>query len=1024
MTPNPARAVEIFTEALQLPAEERAAFLDRACVNDDGLRRKIEALLRSNDRAGGFLEKPADATIGEVRIKATAGEKPGDQIDRYKVLQQIGEGGCGVVFLAEQQEPVVRRVALKVVKPGMDTKSVIARFEAERQALALMDHPSIAHVFDAGTTESGRPYFVMELVEGVKITDYCDQHSLPLPARLELFIQVCDAIQHAHQKGIIHRDIKPSNILVTTGPDGKPAPKVIDFGIAKATTGRRLTDKTIFTALEMLIGTPAYMSPEQAALTSADVDTRTDIYSLGVLLYELLTGTTPFDTRELLKAGLDEVRRVIRNQAPVPPSTRLSTMLASDVVKVSKHHTAEAPKLIREMRGDLDWIVMKALEKERARRYATANGLAMDVKRYLENEAVVARPPSPIYQFQKLVSRHKLGFAAFGFVLATLVAALAVSSWSLTKEKRAHHEAETARRDEIEQRKKAELGERNALTAATRSREVSEFLKRTVFGVHPVVANGRDTAISQEILDRTVTNLDLELTNQPAVQADMKLWIGGLYVALGRADKAEPLLRDALAYYRKAPTGAELQISDALSRLCLLHMTAQPHRLGEAEQEVREALNIETKLAAKPNLQIVVLKTRLAWIRLLLGQAAQAESIFREAFDQGRPLAEHAPETLLDTRGGLAIALGAQNKFGPAETLLRESLAIEREKLGAEHPYVANDLFRLADVLDREAKPADAEPLLRQCLTIRRKVLAADHPGIDETLAALGRVLCAQGKDTDAEGVYRDLLEVRRKRFGDEHSRVAEAVTDLAEVLVASHDEAEFARLAGEFPRAWLARSDYSAQRGSWPEAMAAASRYLQTQPADHEGYHLAAPLLVQTGNRAAYEELCQKITTRFAGATDPYTADRMAKDCLILPRPGADLKVPAELAETAVTQGRGDSGALPFFQCCKALAEYRQGHWDGALDWARKAAKNPFACSRAEACAILAMTHCQLKQTEESRAALKECAELVQTQLPKLEDGNLGGDWRDWIIVHALLTEARSQIEGQALQAGAPVEK
>src|SRR5580765_5945005 len=287
MAANSGLAIEIFTEAIQLPVEERGAFLERTCVDNEGLRLKIEALLKANDRAEGFLERTAAAYIGERRGKMAPGEKPGDWVDRYKLLKQIGEGGWGVVFVAEQQTPVLRRVALKVVKPGMDTKSVIARFEAERQALALMDHPNIAHVFDAGATEIGRPYFVMELVEGVKITDYCDRHSLSTDDRLGLFTQVCDAIQHAHQKGIIHRDIKPSNILVTAGPDGKPASKVIDFGIAKATAGQVLTDKTIFTAAEMLIGTPTYMSPEQTALAGTEVDTRTDIYSLGVLLYEL-----------------------------------------------------------------------------------------------------------------------------------------------------------------------------------------------------------------------------------------------------------------------------------------------------------------------------------------------------------------------------------------------------------------------------------------------------------------------------------------------------------------------------------------------------------------------------------------------------------------------------------------------------------------------------------------------------------------------------------------------------------------
>jgi serine/threonine protein kinase len=321
--------------------------------------------------------------------------------------------------MADQEEPVRRRVALKVIKLGMDTKSVIARFEAERQALALMDHPNIAKVLDAGCSESGRPYFVMELVKGIKITDYCDQNKLPTRERLRLFAQVCQAIQHAHQKGVIHRDIKPSNILVTLY-DGVATPKVIDFGIAKATQ-QRLTDKTLFTAFEQFIGTPAYMSPEQAEMSSLDIDTRSDIYSLGVLLYELLTGRTPFDAKELLRAGLDEIRRVIREEEPVRPSTRLSTMLAADRTEVATQRQADPAKLTRLLHGDLDWIVMKALEKDRSRRYETANGLALDVQRYLTDEPVVAGPPSSLYRFRKFVRRNKLAFAAVSAVLGTLV---------------------------------------------------------------------------------------------------------------------------------------------------------------------------------------------------------------------------------------------------------------------------------------------------------------------------------------------------------------------------------------------------------------------------------------------------------------------------------------------------------------------------------------------------------------------------------------------------------------------------
>src|ERR1035438_3835410 len=339
------REIEVFNAALELPARERVAYLDKACVGDDALRKHVEDLLRASEVAGAFIERPAQVPPGPggtVRFPVIPAEKLGDRIGRYKLLQQIGEGGCGVVYMAEQEEPVRRRVALKVIKLGMDTKSVIGRFEAERQALALMDHPNIAKVLEAGATDTGRPYFVMELVRGTKITDYCDQNNLSTRERLDLFMQVCRAVQHAHQKGVIHRDIKPSNILVTVN-DGLAVPKVIDFGIAKATQGK-LTDHTVFTAFEQFIGTPAYMSPEQAVMTSLDIDTRSDIYSLGVLLYELLTGKTLFDAKALLQAGLDAMRRTIREQEPDRPSTCLSTMPDADLATVARNRQADPLK--------------------------------------------------------------------------------------------------------------------------------------------------------------------------------------------------------------------------------------------------------------------------------------------------------------------------------------------------------------------------------------------------------------------------------------------------------------------------------------------------------------------------------------------------------------------------------------------------------------------------------------------------------------------------------------------------------
>jgi eukaryotic-like serine/threonine-protein kinase len=432
------RQEAIFDAAFQLSPEERAAYLRDACAGDQQLHQRVESLLKSHDKTSGVLE--GDVKNKTLLLSVPPSEKPGDRIGRYKLLQQIGEGGCGVVYMAEQEEPIRRRVALKIIKLGMDTKQVIARFEAERQALAMMDHPNIAKILDGGATESGRPFFVMELVRGAKITEYCDQHNSSTRQRLNIFVQVCQAIQHAHQKGIVHRDIKPSNILVTLH-DGEPRPMVIDFGIAKATGGLRLTDQTVFTAFEQFVGTPAYMSPEQAQLTNQDIDTRSDIYSLGVLLYELLTGRTPFDQKELLAAGLDEMRRTIREKEPPRPSTRLSTMAADALTTTANHRHTDVPKLIHLLRGDLDWIVMKALEKDRTRRYETANGLAMDIERHLNNEPVVARPPSTGYRLQKAFRRNKLVFAAAAAVMTVLAAGVLVSSLEAVRARRAELQA-------------------------------------------------------------------------------------------------------------------------------------------------------------------------------------------------------------------------------------------------------------------------------------------------------------------------------------------------------------------------------------------------------------------------------------------------------------------------------------------------------------------------------------------------------------------------------------------------------
>jgi WD40 repeat protein/serine/threonine protein kinase len=428
----------IFCEALELEPQEREAFLIVACRGDENLRRKLEELLAASDSASR-LEKPATAAENDDS-RTDVIEAVGSMIGRYRLLEKIGEGGFGEVWMAEQQEPVRRRVALKLIKLGMDTREVVARFDAERQALALMDHPCIARILDGGATVEGRPYFVMELVRGRPITTYCDEHGLDLRERLELFIQICEAVQHAHQKGIIHRDIKFTNILVIE-EGGKAVPKVIDFGVARA-FAQPLTEKTLFTRLGQIIGTPTYMSPEQAGLGGLDIDTRTDIYSLGVLLYELAMGRTPFEPNALANPSLELILKTIRDAEPLRPSTRLGKLNAADVREVAFKRKADPQKLGRLLRGDLDWIVMKALEKDRSRRYQTANGLALDLRRHLNNETVVARPPSTAYRFHRAWRRNRLVFTASATVLAALLAGLGVSAWQAFTAKKAQRVAQ------------------------------------------------------------------------------------------------------------------------------------------------------------------------------------------------------------------------------------------------------------------------------------------------------------------------------------------------------------------------------------------------------------------------------------------------------------------------------------------------------------------------------------------------------------------------------------------------------
>ena len=603
-------------------------------------------------RGDEFHESPPTlTTLSSTLPEAPITETEGAVIGRYKLLQVIGEGGFGVVYMAEQTEPVVRRVALKVIKLGMDTRQVIARFEAERQALAMMDHPNIAKVLDAGATDAGRPYFVMELVKGIPITNYCDQHKLSTEDRLRLFLEVCHAIQHAHQKGIIHRDLKPSNLLVTLH-DGKPVPKVIDFGIAKATQ-TKLTDKTLFTRYEQIVGTPAYMSPEQAEMSGLDIDTRTDIYSLGVLLYELLTGATPFATRQLLSVGLDEMRRIIRVQEPVRPSTRLSCPLVED--DVSPRDAKSSAQLIKRLRRDLDWVVLKCLEKDRSRRYETANGLAEDVWRHLQNEPVAARAPTAVYRLQKLVRRHRTAAFAGSIVSIALLAAVVFSTLSFLRERKARLTADVA-----------ESARRRATSRAdaetVRADQLLAFLDSLYGKVIPELQiRGHQDAIRQ--LLRVSDALADGLSNAPITRARLDLRIGEAYLAslndfLAAAPRFDSASRLAA---RSGPHAVPLLNAASSARLAIDLWTGTDI---SADRKLRE---LAAKLLARNPPDIKAAASSLAWVALWYatnGRMDEAEAAARECLN----IADHA-----DARASRVYAYYVMGRVFALRSSFRES---------------------------------------------------------------------------------------------------------------------------------------------------------------------------------------------------------------------------------------------------------------------------------------------------------------------------------------------------------------
>ncbi|MGA2588838.1 MAG: serine/threonine-protein kinase [Bryobacteraceae bacterium] len=718
---------------------EESGASDQDNPSPDGPKRTEKAETQFATRSIG----PSEASAGIV-------------LGPYHLLQLIGQGGMGEVWLAEQKQPVRRRVAVKLIKAGMDTREVVARFESERQALALMDHPAIAKVFDAGSTPQGRPYFVMEYVTGIPITDYCDKHKLTTRQRLELFMLVCDGVQHAHQKAILHRDLKPSNILVGE-VDGKPAPRIIDFGVAKA-TAQRLTADTMFTRVGAMVGTPGYMSPEQADSAGADVDTRTDVYSLGVVLYELLVGVLPLD---FSKTPTDQFPRRMRDEDAPRPSTKLRT-LGDQTGTAAQNRGADGSTLARLLRGDLDAITLKALEKDRSRRYATPSDLAADIGRYLRNQPVLARPASAAYRARKYVRRHRVG-VAFAVIAAVLLISVAVAqAFELRRIRRERDRAD----------------------------RVTEFMTGMFKVSNPSEALGNDIR-AREILDKASKEIDTGLAKDPELQAQMMNVMGNVYESLGLYAKADSLLRRAVEIRSRA-LGAKnpdtLQSMNDLARVL-----SGESRYQEAEKLARETLDARRRVLGSEHRDTLTSMSELALLLYNEGRYPEAEKLHREVLEVARRAFGSQDRLTEVALSNLGITLANEGKSSDAEKAFREVLEIDRRRYGSDHPEVLGDLNNLADVLQDQHRYVEAEKLYLDVIQTKRRVLGPEHP---ETLTSMGNLagaLAGEKRYADAEKLLRETVEIKRRRLGPEHRYTLVNMVDLGDVLRAEgrYSEAE-----------------------------------------------------------------------------------------------------------------------------------------------------------------------------------------------------------------------------------------
>ncbi len=712
---------DIFNQAVKLTGADRTAFLDEACGGDDALRSEVESLLGHYATEATVQDNTTDAPPGTYQ--------QGDTIGPYTILSTLGEGGMGMVYLAQQAKPVRRRVALKVIKAGMDSKQVIARFQAERQALALMNHPGIASVYEAGMTEDARPYFVMEYIEGTSITEACDAQHLDTTQRLELMAEVCDAVQHAHQKGVIHRDLKPGNILVSRGDDDRLRPTIIDFGVAKATS-QDLTEMTYMTQQGHLVGTPAYMSPEQVDLNIADIDTRSDVYALGVIMYEVITGRPPFDPRSLWDAGLEEMRRIIREEEPPRPSTWLSTTGGEEAAKIAKARQTEVASLARMLGRELEWIPLKALRKERSERYDSAKDMAEDIRRYLGGQPLEAGPESAMYRLRKAVRRNKGAFTAAAIVCLVLIAGVVISLGFA-------FEADREREAAIQARDEAE-------TEKNRAEAVKDFVTTMLASVDPAKAGDMDKELMKLVLAEAATRVSEQFKEQPLVEAEIRSVIGSTYQALGMYDEAEPHAVAAMAIFRRA--------------------------LGDEHPDTLNSINSMGNLLGRQ------------------GKYDEAMPYCVEDLETTRRVLGDEHPSTLSSISNMGSLLYMQGKYDEAMPYYVEDLETSRRVLGDEHPKTLSSIGNMAVLLASQGKYEEAMPYYVEALEGNRRVLGDEHPSTLGSINAMGSLFYMQGKYDEAMPYFVEALEGKRRVLGDEHPDTQATINNLIKLYDAWHE--------------------------------------------------------------------------------------------------------------------------------------------------------------------------------------------------------------------------------------------